>query len=468
MDLSSPSVISQLNWLVAEAFLDRIQTMGSSNRDHRIGFDRHEITLHSLACHPGCDRRHTRPRQPPGRGGRGGFDPSSFLSRMDANGDGIIDVDEQKGPAQFMLSRLQSYDPGLKLGKPIPLSSITKTFEKARAARESGRGYEGRGRGRGDDRDRDRERNDREAADQAMTVELLVPGFGDHEDMLAQLPLQGFGAHAELLLIEVTEEDEKTAASRIRSFDKNKNGVLEKDEFSKDFAGNPMDFDRNRDGRLTQRELAVRYAVRREGSETAKRQRAKESLKDGEKKQRDEGKTTSNLFNGRRSYRADGQRRSIEGLPGYFTERDKNGDGQISMAEFSSEWSDEVVAQFFGSDFNRDGVITADEALRAVEGEVAPEPRNAMPVRKYAENAKDQRADKNVGKSSTPVSAGKIDSKNLKYSERIIGRNDKNKDGVLTASEWKEMLMSPAKADFNRDGKVTVEEYAMWLQNGKK
>ena len=404
--------------------------------------------------------------QPPGRGGRGGFDPSSFLSRMDANGNGVIDVDEQKGPAQFMLSRLQSYDPSLKLGKPIPLSSITKTFEKARATREGGRrGYD---RGRGDDKDRQREREEREFADQAVAVELLVPGFGDLEDPLSQLPLQGFGAQAELLLIEVTKEDEETAASRIRSFDKNKNGVLEKNEFTKDFAGDPMDFDRNRDGRLTQKELAVRYAVRREGTEDARRKRELEERRNKRDKEDKKDQTKSDPFNGRRSYRVDRQRKNPEGLPGYFTDRDTNGDGQISMSEFSSDWSDEVVAQFFSSDFNRDGVITADEALRAVEGETAPPTPKPMPSGDYAASSKDKRVERKSASKDSRSSNKKINSKNLRYAERIVKRNDKNSDGVLTPSEWKEMLMSPAKSDFNRDGKVTVDEYAMWLEKGKK
>jgi hypothetical protein len=385
---------------------------------------------------------------------------------MDANGNGVIDVDEQKGPAQFMLSRLQSYDPSLKLGKPIPLSSITKTFEKARASREGGRrGYD---RGRGNDRDRQREREVREFADQAVTVELLVPGFGNQADAISQLPLQGFGAQAELLLIEVTEEDEKTAASRIRSFDKNKNGVLEKSEFTKDFAGNPMDFDRNRDGRLTQKELAVRYAVRREGTEAAKRKRDLEASRDKRDRKEKKEKSESDPFNGRRSYRVDRQRENPEGLPGYFTDRDTNGDGQISMAEFAIDWSDEVVAQFFSSDFNRDGVITADEALRVVEGETAPPAAKSMPSRNDVAGSKSRPTKQKTASKKSSRSNANIDSKNLRYAERIVKRNDKNGDGVLTPSEWKEMLMSPARSDFNRDGKVTVEEYALWLERGKK
>jgi hypothetical protein len=48
--------------------------------------------------------------------------------------------------------------------------------------------------------------------------------------------------------------------------------------------------------------------------------------------------------------------------------------------------------------------------------------------------------------------------------QRIIARNDKNKDGVLTPDEWNEMYVDPSPADFDKDGRITVEEYAQWMQ----
>ena len=397
--------------------------------------------------------------QPPGfdrSRGRGGFDPSSFLKRLDTNGNDVIDVEEQKGPAEFMISRLQRYDPKIKPGKPIPLSQITKSFEKARAEREGDRGRDRRD--RGDDREREREKRD--LADQAVTVELLVPGFGRDPDDPEPEPLLGFGAAADLLTVVVTEADQQEAAKRMRYFDKNKDGVLTKDELSSQFAGNPMDFDRNRDGKLTPQELAVRYAVRREGSDSSGQNK---SRKETESKRKSSSDDDVDLFNGRRSYRNRKPDRQPEGLPGYFTDRDANGDGQISMSEYASEWSNEVVAEFFSSDFNRDGMITASEAMRRVEGEVASDlPVRSGSTRPSRPGTAKMEARQGEG-SKLP-----IDSKNLKYATRIIKRNDKNNDGVLTPSEWKEMLMSPAKSDKNRDGKVTIEEYALWLQNGKK
>jgi Ca2+-binding EF-hand superfamily protein len=388
--------------------------------------------------------------------GRGGFDPSEFLGRLDANGNGVIDVDEQQGPAKFMISRLQRYDPEIKEGEPIPLSRIVETFEKARAEREGGGDQRSDG---GRRSDRDRERDERAIADEAVTVELLVPGFGN--PAWTPPPLLGFGPAAELLTVSVTAEDQQEAAKRMQYFDKNKDGVLTADELTSQFAGNPMDFDRNRDGRLTERELAVRYAVRREGNEAAEQATEDDKAKPVDRSQRT---TESDLYNGRKSYRIDGPRRAPEGLPGYFTDRDTNGDGQIAMAEFASEWSEAVVEEFFAADSNRDGLITAEEALRAVEAGQSPSP--GKPTLTASPAVMSAPTEKSTPKAKRE--AGTAGSKNQRYAERIVKRSDTNGDGVLTPTEWKEMLMSPAKADFDRDGKVTVAEYTRWLDEGKR
>ena len=129
------------------------------------------------------------------------------------------------------------------------------------------------------------------------------------------------------------------------------------------------------------------------------------------------------------------------------------------MAEFSSDWSNEVVQQFFSSDLNRDGVITSDEALRAVEN---PGIGNAM--------ASVSSGGKPASTSSSAPAApsGPIDEKYIKVGQRIIERYDKNGDNALTASEWEKMLMSPADADGNRDGRITVEEYGAWMMSREK
>lgn len=63
------------------------------------------------------------------------------------------------------------------------------------------------------------------------------------------------------------------------------------------------------------------------------------------------------------------------------------------------------------------------------------------------------------------VSGEQIDERFVKYASRIVARYDKNNDKELTESEYDQMLMSPAAADADNNGRITVAEYAAWMQN---
>lgn len=52
------------------------------------------------------------------------------------------------------------------------------------------------------------------------------------------------------------------------------------------------------------------------------------------------------------------------GLPSWFKSRDTNGDGQVSMSEYSGSWSAGTVSEFRRYDLNDDGFITAKEAAK--------------------------------------------------------------------------------------------------------
>ena len=54
-----------------------------------------------------------------------------------------------------------------------------------------------------------------------------------------------------------------------------------------------------------------------------------------------------------------------EGLPVSFTSKDRDGDGQLSMAEFASTWTNGTVSEFSRWDVNGDGFATAAECLAA-------------------------------------------------------------------------------------------------------
>ncbi|MEL6109763.1 MAG: EF-hand domain-containing protein [Planctomycetota bacterium] len=382
-----------------------------------------------------------------GSRGGGGFDPSGFLSRLDRNGNGKIDPDEQQGPAQFLIQRLQSVDPSIKPGEPISIQRVTESFQKMRGERGGDEGRSDSSRGGGG------------SSDEALTPELLVPGFGLEAE---PIPLLGFGATAEMMTVEVTEEDRRQAREMLSRFDRNpRDGALTKEELTR-FSGNPLDFDRNKDGRLTEKELAVRYARRREGQEESR----DDDRRRDRSRDRDREVDPPDVYNGRKSYRELSSRELPEGVPGFLADKDRNGDGQVSMAEFASKWDDATVKEFFKSDLNRDGVITADEALRAVE-EGSGSSYTASSDSGSSDRASSGSSETKSGSTSSGGS-GKPSERYLKYAQRILSRGDKNKDGKLTPSEWEDMLMSPAPADTNRDGSVTVEEYALWMESRSK
>lgn len=51
-------------------------------------------------------------------------------------------------------------------------------------------------------------------------------------------------------------------------------------------------------------------------------------------------------------------------LPDWFFERDLNQDGQVSMAEFADEWSDDKAEEFMRYDRDEDGILREDELLQ--------------------------------------------------------------------------------------------------------
>jgi Ca2+-binding EF-hand superfamily protein len=52
------------------------------------------------------------------------------------------------------------------------------------------------------------------------------------------------------------------------------------------------------------------------------------------------------------------------GLPPFFKSSDKNGDGQVSMSEYSRTWTKSKVDEFLRYDRNKDGMITAKEVAK--------------------------------------------------------------------------------------------------------
>lgn len=226
-----------------------------------------------------------------------------------------------------------------------------------------------------------------------------------------------------------TQDDLDFADRTMRSHDRNGDGFIDRQEAARNrwTHRNPFADDLDKDDRLSRLEMAQRYARRRlldEASdelrrrewrlEAAERYREREDRQNRERDRRSESDwarrggmdywLTSSLMdrfdenqNGRLeadettelgmpvaridldrdgdlsreemfAYVSAEQSEAedyTEGLPGWFYERDENGDGQIQMAEFTSDWTEESIAEFKSFDTNSDGLLTELELTRS-------------------------------------------------------------------------------------------------------
>jgi len=379
-----------------------------------------------------------------GLGGRGGFDPSKFLDRLDRNGNGMLDMDEREGPAGFMIGRMQRENPNMKTDRPIPIKEIKEAFEKMRGG--GSRGGDSRG-GRGGDDDDDQP--------SALEAGLLVPGFGEASTMV---PVPGFGSTAELFDVEIRPEDEREAEERMRRYDRNKDGFLTSDELSSRWEGNPMDFDRNRDGKLSVAELSVRYARRREGGAQSRDDR-RDSRDRGRDRDRRRKEDPVDPYNGAKSFLNLGVPTGGD-LPELFQEKDKNADRQVSMNEFASEWNEQKIGEFYALDLNQDGVITLAEFQAPPADPSESKGDSSGSSDRGSRGASGSAASSSAAMPNvTPADQEKY----LSYAKRIIARADGNKDGKLQKDEWGKMLIDPSGADYDKDLVVTPEEYAKFM-----
>ncbi len=410
---------------------------------------------------------------PPGSGfgDRGGFDPASMLSRMDANGNGQLDPEELQGPARFMLDRVGQNDPeiskALSNGKPIPLSKITKAIESMR----------------GDSGNSSRSGSNSAPPPASTTPaepEPLVSGFGVK---LEPKPIPGFGpggADAGAA-VKVEERDIKEAKERIERYDKNKDGLLDEKEVADGrWSDNPWAFDRNKDKKLTQQEMAVRYAKRRMTEEADKAKSASSDSRrtndsrrgDDRNRDRREKEEPANPWSNQASYKytpKNGQGSKAQGLPEWFSSGDVNGDGQIMMNEYASNWDDAIIAEFNRFDSNGDGSITTLEALSAVKkglmrgaaviapsaGSVSSASSSGVSV-STTPTAASTAAPVNIDRSDLPEGA---DERWVKFVVSKIAKVDKDRNSRITIDEW-----TPSEGDFkqidtNADGSISLGEF---------
>ncbi len=171
----------------------------------------------------------------------------------------------------------------------------------------------------------------------------------------------------------------------LKQYDKNHNGVLEREEWS-EMRGDWKSADLNGDGILTVDEITshlMGYAQRRaqqstaptvSSSGSASTSSSVASTSSGSASTTSASTTVATSSGATSSWRPAGDGRKAyrfltpterlpKGLPDWFLQ--KNVEGQVTMAQFSSTWNDAVAAEFATYDRNNDGVITAEECLQA-------------------------------------------------------------------------------------------------------
>ena len=165
------------------------------------------------------------------------------------------------------------------------------------------------------------------------------PAVGPPGSKPATPPASGANSEAE-------RKVDEWVARTFKEQDANRNGRLEKEEW-KGMRGDPAAVDANHDGVITQEELRARLL---------------QFVKEGGHKPKDAARESS-----KPPYTIASTPRLPKGLPDWFLKKDADSDGQVSMAEYASAWTDALAAEFVRLDANHDGVITPNECLQGLK-----------------------------------------------------------------------------------------------------
>jgi Ca2+-binding EF-hand superfamily protein len=187
-----------------------------------------------------------------------------------------------------------------------------------------------------------------------LPTDPLVPYFGEKEP--EQSAVLAFGQRepevrtagiraAAIPAVSQSDQVLRTARQIMNQFDKNKNGLLDKDkgEWGSSLPFNADAADKNRDGRISMAELLAALGSKANVTTGAAAVAVRQS---------------------------DVYDHLPPGMPDWFFERDKDNDGQISMTEYLTNgqaWSEAVADEFRFIDKNNDGVATAEEIFAVLK-----------------------------------------------------------------------------------------------------
>lgn len=135
-----------------------------------------------------------------------------------------------------------------------------------------------------------------------------------------------------------------------------------------------------------------------------------------------------------------------------------------AAAEFTGEHGVALVPQLLAAADESDDRFVKAAVFQSVEHIFAAEREHRL--RAQTDAAANSAAKRpSVDELNALAEQTNLSRQTIEYAARIVQRNDRNGDGVLTRQEWAEMLVDPSPADTNQDGQITVEEYAAWVHS---
>jgi Ca2+-binding EF-hand superfamily protein len=180
-------------------------------------------------------------------------------------------------------------------------------------------------------------------------------GSGDNNRPAETRPASPAPAAAGFGTVSENERIRKFASDTIKKHDQNGDGILEGDELKG--LRDSSRAETSGDGKITHNELVAFYTPKTADKSTPQ----SVSKPTAETKLSAESLAKRRIVNTtRKSYRFKTTKERLKTWR--FASKDTNGDGQVSMSEYSRSWSDRTAAEFGRYDKDNDGMFTAAEA----------------------------------------------------------------------------------------------------------